>query len=107
MWKFYTTNKALITTKQIQLVDLKEFVIAVLDADSKIFVMHVTIRKQEKMPIYSKKQAQIGALLFDKALIEVSAEDCNYNDIFLVKNGVQLLKHTGINDYTIELEKDK
>ena len=42
-WKFYTTNKALSTTKQVQLIDLKEFVIAALDADSKTFIMHVAI----------------------------------------------------------------
>ena len=54
-WKSYTTNKALPTTKQVQLVDPKEFVIAALDADSKIFVMHMAIRKQEKMPVHSER----------------------------------------------------
>ena len=42
-WKSYTTNKALPTTKQVQLVNPKEFVIAALDADSKTFVVHVAI----------------------------------------------------------------
>ena len=42
-WKSYTTNKALSTTKQVQLVDSKVFVIAALDADSKTFVMHVAV----------------------------------------------------------------
>ena len=44
-WKSYTTNKALPTIKQVQLVDPNEFVIAVLDADSKTFVVHVPIRE--------------------------------------------------------------
>ena len=52
-WKSYTTNEALPTTERVQLVDSKEFVIAALDADSKIFVMPVTIRKQEEMPVHS------------------------------------------------------
>ena len=43
MWKSYITNKALPTTEQVQLVDLKEFVITELDADSEIFVVHVAI----------------------------------------------------------------
>ena len=43
MWKFYITNKALLTTKQVQLVNPKEFIIAALDADSKTFVIHVAI----------------------------------------------------------------
>ena len=43
MKKFYSTNKALPTTKQVQLVYLKEFVIAALDVDVEIFVVHITI----------------------------------------------------------------
>ena len=43
IWKFYTINKTLSTTKQVQIVDLKEFIIVVLDANSKIFVVHVAI----------------------------------------------------------------
>ena len=43
IWKFYTISKALSTIKQVQIVDLKEFVIAALDVNNKTFVMHVTI----------------------------------------------------------------
>ena len=50
-WKSYTTNKALPTTDQVQLVHLKEFVIAALDADSKTFIIHVAIREREEMAI--------------------------------------------------------
>ena len=76
-WKLYTTNKTLPTTEQVQLVDLKEFVIAALNVDSETFVMHVAIWKREEMPVHAEKQAQIqdraqvGSLLFDEALIEV------------------------------------
>ena len=44
-WRTYTTNEALPTTKQVQIVDPKEFVIAALDIDSEIFVVHVAIRE--------------------------------------------------------------
>ena len=44
-WRTYTINKALPTTKQVQIVDLKEFVIAVLDVDSETFVVHVAIQE--------------------------------------------------------------
>ena len=57
MWKTYTTNKTLSTTKQVQIINKKDFVIAALDANSKMFVMHVAIREREKMPMHSKKQA--------------------------------------------------
>ena len=43
MWKSYTTNKVLFTTKQVQIINLKEFVIVVLNIDNKIFVIYVTI----------------------------------------------------------------
>ena len=60
-WKSYTTIKALPTTKRVQLVNPKEFVIAPLDADSKTFVMHVAIREQEEMAMGPGKKAQIEA----------------------------------------------
>ena len=55
MWKSYTTNKARPSTKQVQLVDLKEFDIVALDADSKTFVEHVAIWEEEKMPVHTKR----------------------------------------------------
>ena len=58
-WKSYITNKAPLTTKRVQLVDLKEFVITTLDADSKIFVIHVAIRKHKEMAINLDRKAQI------------------------------------------------
>ena len=43
IWKSYTTNKALSITKQVRIIYLKKFIIAVLDVDSKIFVMKMAI----------------------------------------------------------------
>ena len=45
MWKSYTTNKVLPITKRVQLVNLKKFVIAALDADSETIVMYVAIQE--------------------------------------------------------------
>ena len=56
-WKIYITNKALFTTKQVQIINKKDFVIAVLDANSETFVVHVAIREREKMPVHFEKQA--------------------------------------------------
>ena len=60
-WKSYTTNEVLTTTKQVQLVHPKEFVIAAFDADSKTFAVHVAIRKQEEMARDLDRKAQIKA----------------------------------------------
>ena len=43
MWKSYTTNEVLSTIKQVQLIDLKEIIIAAFDLDSKTFVVHMVI----------------------------------------------------------------
>ena len=63
MWKFYTINKFLPISKQIQLINQKKFGIAVFDANSKTFVMHMAIRKQVEIPIHFEKQAQIEAVI--------------------------------------------
>ena len=86
-----------------------------MDADSKIFIMHIIIREQKKMSIHLEKQvqinaqneAQVGTLLFDEALTTVPAEYSDYSKIFLVKNVMELSQYTGINYHTIKLEEDK
>ena len=72
-----------------------------------MYVMLMAIQKQEKIPIYFKKQAQIGALLFNKTFFEVLAKYSNYNNIFSAKNIVKLSKNTKINKHAIKLEKSK
>ena len=57
--------------------------------------------------MHFKKQASVGALLFDKAPTEVLAEYSNYNNVFSVENVVELLENTRINKYAIKLEEDK
>ena len=44
-WKSYTINEALSITKQVQIINPKEFVIIALDVNSKMFVVHMTIWK--------------------------------------------------------------
>ena len=74
----YIINETLPTIKQVQIVYLKEFVIAMLVVDSKTFVVHVTIWKRKEMPVHSKKQAQVGALLFNKTFTKVLVEYSDY-----------------------------
>ena len=112
MWKSYTTHKALPITKQVQLVDWKEFVIATLDVDNEIFVMYVAIRESEeiiidlarKAQIEDQSGAQVGVLIFDKAPTEVLAEYSNHSNVYLAENAIELLENTGINEHAIELK---
>ena len=55
--------------------------------------------------MHSKKQAQVGALLFDKAPTKVSAEYSDYSNVFSAENAVEFPENTGINKHTIKLEK--
>ena len=59
------------------------------------------------MPVHSKNQVQVRALLFDKASIEVSTEYSDYSNIFSAENTAELSKNTGMNNYAIKLEKGK
>ena len=70
-------------------------------------MVHIAIRKREKMPVHSKRQAQVGALLFNEALTEVLVEYSNYSNVFLLENIAEILEKTGINEHAIELEKGK
>ena len=114
-WKSYIIDKVLPTIEQIQLIDPKEFVIAVLDADSKTFVIYVAIREEEKMAmdtdrktqIEAQSGAQIGALIFNKAPIKILAEYSDSSNIFSAENAAELPENLGINEYAIELEEGK
>ena len=59
------------------------------------------------MPVHAERQAQVGALLFDKAPTEIPAEYSDYNDVFLAKNVAELPENTEMNEYAIELEEGK
>ena len=59
------------------------------------------------MPVHSKKQAQVGALLFDKAFTKVPAEYSDYSNVFSTENATELPENTGINEHAIKLEEDK
>ena len=60
----------------------------VLNANSKTFVLHLAIQMQKEMPVHLKRQAQIqnkaqvGTLIFDKALTIIPTEYFNYSNIF-------------------------
>ena len=59
------------------------------------------------MPVHSKKQAQVGALLFDEAPTKVPAEYSDYSDVFSAENAAELPENTGMNEHAIELEGGK
>ena len=67
----------------------------------------MAIQEQEKILIYSKKQDQIKALIFNKALTAVRMEYSNYSNVFLAEYVAKFLEYIRINDYAIKLKKSK
>ena len=59
------------------------------------------------MLVHFKRQAQVGVLLFDKALTEVLAEFSDYSNVFLAENTIELPENTGMNKHNIKLEEGK
>ena len=106
-WKFYTTNKALPTTKQAQIVTQKKYVIVALDVDRKWVMVHMAIKEQEEMPVHYQKQAQVGALLFNEAFTEIPEKYSDYNNLFSAENAMELQENIRINKYAIKLEEGK
>ena len=128
-WKSYTTNEALPTTKRVQLVNPKKFVLVVLNADSETFIVHVAIREQKEMAMdpgrkvqieaqikaqsgakcraQTQDKTQVGALLFDEAPTEVSVEYSDYSNVFSARNRAELPENTKMNKHAIELEEGK
>ena len=59
------------------------------------------------MLVYSEKQAQVGALLFDEVFTKILAKYSNNSNIFSAENVAKLPENTGINEYAIKLEESK
>ena len=59
------------------------------------------------MPVYSKKQAQVGALLFNKTPTELPVEYSNYSNVFLAENAAEFPENIGINEHVIKLKEGK
>ena len=58
-WRSYITSKALPTTKRVQIIEKKDFIIAAFDFNSKGFVIYVTIQEQEEMAMDPARKAKI------------------------------------------------
>ena len=70
-WRSYITTETLPNTKQVELIDKKEFVKVALDENSETFLMHVVALEASLagMSIHPDKEAQIASLLTKKVTI--------------------------------------
>ena len=108
-WKSYTIEKALLTTKRVELVEKKKFAAAALDPGHKIFIVYVAFlnNPNQEGNIHHSCRAQIAALIANEALTLIPTEHSDFANIFSLKLTSELPKHTGINDHAIELDDNQ
>ena len=104
MWRFYTTAKALPTTKRVELINKKEFSKAEFDKKSKTFVIHVASLNLTPR-IHPDKTTQIASLLVEKVGILDKYSD--FGNIFSEEKALMLPERTELNKHAINLEDGK
>ena len=95
-WRFYTT-------KQVKLIEKKEFAVAVFDLEHETFVVYITTLSVDlRDQMHLSKKAQIAHLKADEAPIEMLSKYADFADVFSLKLATKLLKHK-ISNYAIKL----
>ena len=101
-WRTYTIEKALPTTRRVELVGKKEFATTALDLEHETYVIYVT-----SLDDHLSWRPQISGLIAEKAPTKVSTEYSDFTDVFSQDLTSELPKHTRINDHAIELVKSQ
>ena len=78
----------------------------VLDVEQKVFVIHV-FTLFNSIEVHLDRKVQIAALVADKALVTISAEYSDFEDVFSKESTAVLPEYTEINTHTIDLEEGK
>ena len=112
-WRTYTTKKALPTTKRVELVGKKEFAAATLDPEYETYVVHIRLASSDMLPNFFTSQLeldihpfwrpQIFGLIAEEAPTKIPAKYSDFADVFFPDLTSEFFKHTGINNYAIEL----
>ena len=100
----FTLSDLLLTTRQVELIEKKEFAAAALDPKYEAFIVHITafsIDLGDKMHPF--KKTQIAHLKANKALIKIFSKYTDFIDVFSPKLAVELPEYTKINNYAIKL----
>ena len=97
-WRSYIIENALSITRQVELIEKKNFLATALNLEHKAFIVYVIILSVDigdKMHLL--KRAQIVYLKVDKALTKVFNKYIDFADVFLPKLVAKLFKHMRIN----------
>ena len=99
----YIVAKTLLTIKQVEIINEKEFVKTALDENVEVFVVYVTSLSLSLMLIYLARIAQIALLITEE--IKIPAEYLDFSDAFLEEKTLMLLEITGLNKHAIKLQE--
>ena len=98
--------KVLSITRRIEIINKKKFAAIALNVDNETFVVHVAaLAEPTIMSIHLSCQAQITLLTSEKTGIPSKYSD--FSNVFYLDSVAELLEHTKINDYPINLLNNK
>lgn len=98
VYKTYMTAKALLTTRQVKIIKKIKFLLAILETNNQIFIMHIADLAEFKiMPILAFQEAQVVSLTNTKIFAKYS----NFFNIFFSDSTVELPEYTKINNHLI------
>ena len=88
---FYTIGNVLLTTRQVELIRKKEFAVAVLDPEHKVFDVYMAALNVDLGDkVDPSRKTQIVYLKADEALTKVSSKYTDFTDVFLLKLAAEL-----------------
>ena len=103
IWRSYIAAEPLPTTKQVEIIDRKEFAKIALDEHIEAFVVHIT--SLLTMAIHPAWKAQIALLIAKK--VQIPSKYSDFSDVFLEKKVLVLLVVTDLYQHAIKLQKSQ
>ena len=106
VWRTYTAAKTLLTIRRVEIIDKKEFAMAVSNVENETFVMHVAaLAKATIIPIYHFYQAQVALLISEE--IRILVEYFDFSNLFSLDSAAELPEYIRINNHPINLLDNK
>ena len=95
------------TTRQVELIGKKEFVVAIFDPRYKAFIVYIaTLSTNWDNEVHPSKKPQISHLKAAEALTKVFGKYADFADVFSPKLAIELSEYIRIYNYIIELVDD-
>ena len=97
--------EALPMTKRVEIINKKEFAVAVLNVNNETFIHIAALEESTTISIHHSYQAQVTLLTNEET--KILAKYFNFSNVFSSGYATELLKYTEINDHPIDLLDNK